>query len=75
MFTHPLNDKRTHYMFIGYLIVKGICKFTVIRNRLGIPNSPLRRIVNTYKVKGPAGFYEENKKSTSVFLIPHMPWN
>jgi len=69
MFSHPLNDKRSHHMFIGYLISEGLCKFTIIRDRLGIPNSTLRRIVNKYKVKGASGFYEENKKSRKGIIL------
>jgi len=63
IFTHPKDDKRTYRMFIGHLIAEGLCKFTVIRDNLGIPNSTLRRIVDTYKTKGAAGFYEDKRNT------------
>ncbi len=69
IFSHPLDDKRSHHMFTGYLIVEGLCKFTIIRDRLGIPNSTLRRIVNRYKAKGAAGFYEETRKGRKGIIL------
>ena len=61
IFTHPKDDKCSYHMFIGHLIAEGRCRFTVVQKALGIPKTSLRRIVNKYKIKGIAGFYEANR--------------
>ncbi len=69
IFTHPKDDKRTYHMFLGQLIVEGACKFTVIRDNLGIANSTLRRIVNKYKAKGVVGFYEKSSSGKKRTIL------
>lgn len=69
IFTHPKDDKRSHYMFIGHLIAEGRCKFTVVQKALGIPKTSLHRIVNKYKAKGIAAFYEERKTRKGGIIL------
>ena len=59
VFSHHKDDKQTFRMYTAQLISEGRCKFTIIRNKLGIPSSSLRRAVNLYKTEGVSGFYKE----------------
>jgi hypothetical protein len=62
VFSHHKDDKQTFRMYTAQLISEGRCKFTIIRNKLGIPSSSLRRAVNLYKTEGVSGFYKDNRK-------------
>jgi len=69
VFTHHKDDKNSYHMFIGNLIAEGQCKFSKVQKELGIPSSTLRRIVNTYKKKGPSGFYNTNRKGRGATVL------
>jgi len=69
IFTHPKDDKCSHHMFIAHLIAEGHCKFTVVQKALGIPKTSLRRIVDKYKKKGIAVFYEGFKKGRGAAVL------